>query len=168
MIVIQADEHVPQDVVTGLNARGIEAYSAYHEDLSGASDREVFEYAQRRNRTILTNDPDFFPLLEEGQHYGILYLTTQRAPAGRIIRDIARLIDTSRPEVFENNVFYLVAGLLKVCASFYPRAKRLCGPGRVVERHPNRGRQRVTRALRLNCGGAPVVTNPTDQLPPRT
>ena len=165
MIVIQADEHVPQDVVTGLNARGIEAYSAYHEDLSGASDREVFEYAQRRN---LTNDPDFFPLLEEGQHYGILYLTTQRAPAGRIIRDIARLIDTSRPEVFENNVFYLVAGLLKVCASFYPRAKRLCGPGRVVERHPNRGRQRVTRALRLNCGGAPVVTNPTDQLPPRT
>ena len=43
MIVIQADEHVPQDVVTGLNARGIEAYSAYHEDLSGASDREVFE-----------------------------------------------------------------------------------------------------------------------------
>ena len=110
MIVIQADEHVPQDVVTGLNARGIEAYSAYHEDLSGASDREVFE----------------------------------------------------------NNVFYLVAGLLKVCASFYPRAKRLCGPGRVVERHPNRGRQRVARALRLNCGGAPVVTNPTDQLPPRT
>ena len=54
MIVIQADEHVPQDVVTGLNARGIEAYSAYHEDLSGASDREVFEYAQRRNRTVLT------------------------------------------------------------------------------------------------------------------
>ena len=59
MIVIQADEHVPQDVVTGLNARGIKAYSAYHEDLSGASDRKVFEYAQRRNRTILTNDPDF-------------------------------------------------------------------------------------------------------------
>ena len=68
MIVIQADEHVPQDAVTGLNARGIEAYNAYHEDLSGASDREAFEYAQRRNRTVLTNDPGFFPLLEEGQH----------------------------------------------------------------------------------------------------
>jgi predicted nuclease of predicted toxin-antitoxin system len=107
MIAIQADEHIPQEVVTGLNARGIEAYSAHHEGLSGASDRELFEYAQRKNRIILTNDPDFFPLLEEGQHYGILYLTTQRAPAGRIIRDTVRLIDTSRPEAFENNVFYI-------------------------------------------------------------
>lgn len=107
MIAIQADEHVPQEVVTGLNARGIEAYSAYPEGLSGASDREVFEYAQRKSRIILTNDPDFFPFLEEGRHHGILYLTTQRAPAGRIIRDIARLIDTSRPEAFENNVFYI-------------------------------------------------------------
>ena len=35
MIAIQADEHIPQEVVTGLNARGIEAYSAYHEGLSG-------------------------------------------------------------------------------------------------------------------------------------
>jgi len=107
MIAIQADEHIPQEVVTGLNARGIEAYSAYHEGLSGASDREVFEYAQRENRVILTNDPDFFSLLEEGQHHGILYLTTQRAPIGRIIRDIARLVDTSRPEAFENNIFYI-------------------------------------------------------------
>ena len=56
---------------------------------------------------IRTSDTDFFSLLEEGPHRGILYLTTQRAPAGRIIRDIARLIDTSRPEVFENNVFYI-------------------------------------------------------------
>jgi predicted nuclease of predicted toxin-antitoxin system len=104
---IQVDEHIPQEVVTGLNARGIEAYGAYHEGLSGASDREVFEYAQQRNRTILTNDPDFLSLLDEGQHHGIFYLTTQRAPTGRIIRDIARLIDTSRPETFENNVFYI-------------------------------------------------------------
>lgn len=90
-----------------MNARGIEAYSAYHDGLSGASDREVFEYAQRKSRIILTNDPDFFPFLEEGQHCGILYLTTQRAPVGRIIRDIARLIDTSRPEAFGNDVFYI-------------------------------------------------------------
>ena len=61
MIAIQADEHIPQEVVTGLNARGIEAYSAYHEGLSGASDREVFECAQRENRALLTTDPDFFP-----------------------------------------------------------------------------------------------------------
>jgi predicted nuclease of predicted toxin-antitoxin system len=86
MIAIQADEHIPQEVVTGLNARGIEAYGAYHEGLSGASDREVFEYAQQKSRIILTNDPDFFPFLEEGPHHGILYLTTQRAPAGRITK----------------------------------------------------------------------------------
>jgi len=65
------------------------------------------EYAQRKNRTLLTNDPGFFSLLEEGPHHGILYLTTQRAPIGRIIRDIARLVDTSRPEEFENNIFYI-------------------------------------------------------------
>ena len=67
----------------------------------------MFECAQRENRVILTNDPDFFSLLEEGPHRGILYLTTQRAPIGRIIRDIARLVDTSRPEEFENNIFYI-------------------------------------------------------------
>jgi hypothetical protein len=37
----------------------------------------------------------------------VLFLTTQRAPAGRIIRDIARLVDTSPPEGFENSVFYV-------------------------------------------------------------
>jgi hypothetical protein len=42
MIAIQADEHSPQEVVTGLNARGIETHSAYREGLSGASDREVY------------------------------------------------------------------------------------------------------------------------------
>jgi len=107
MIGIQADEHVPQEVITGLNARGIEAHSAYHEGLSGKSDRDVFEYAQAKRRLLLTNDTDFFRLIEDRRHHGILYLTTQQAAIGRIIRDIARLIDTSKPEEFENNVFYI-------------------------------------------------------------
>lgn len=108
MTAIQADEHVPQEVVTGLNARGIEAYSTYHEGLSGKSDLDVFEYAQRKSRILLTNDTDFFSLIEEGrQHHGIFYLTTQRASTGRVIKDIARLIDTSPPEGFKNNVFYI-------------------------------------------------------------
>lgn len=107
MIAIQADEHVPQEVVTGLKARGIEAYSAYHEGLSGKSDREVFQYAQQENRIILTNDTDFFSLIENRQHHGIFYLTTQRSPTGRLIKDIARLVDASQPQDFENNVFYI-------------------------------------------------------------
>ena len=107
MIAIQADEHVPQEVITGLNARGIEAYSAYHEGLSGKSDREVVAYTQRKSRILLTNDTDFFVLIEERQHHGVFYLTTQRASAGRIIRNVARLIDTSEPGDFENNVFYI-------------------------------------------------------------
>jgi predicted nuclease of predicted toxin-antitoxin system len=58
----------------------------------------VFEYAQRKGRLLLTNDTDFFSLIEDRRHHGILYLTTQRAAIGRIIRDVARLIDTSQPE----------------------------------------------------------------------
>lgn len=107
MIAIQADEHIPEEVVTGLNARGIETYSAYHEGLSGKSDRAVFQYAQRTNRIILTNDTDYFSLIEDQQHHGVFYLTTQRASVGRIIRDIARLIDTSQPNDFENSIFYI-------------------------------------------------------------
>jgi len=107
MIAIQADEHVPQEVVTGLNARGIESYSAYHEGLSGAPDQDIFDYAQQEERVLLTNDTDFFSLLEAGTHHGVIYITTQRAPTGRIIRDIAWLIDTSAPDDFESNVFYI-------------------------------------------------------------
>lgn len=107
MSAIQADEHIPQEVITGLNARGIEAYGAYDEGLSGTSDREVFEHTQRTRRILLTNDTDFFSLIEDRQHHGLLFLTTQRAPAGRIIRDIARLVDTSPPDGFENSVFYV-------------------------------------------------------------
>lgn len=107
MIAVQADEHIPQEVITGLNARGIESYSAYHEGLSGKSDRAVFQHAQQQNRILLTNDTDFFSLIEHWSHHGLLYLTTQRAPAGRLITDIARLVDTSKPEEFENNVFYI-------------------------------------------------------------
>ena len=50
MIAIQADEHIPREIITGLSARGIEAYSAYQEGLSGTSDRDVFEYVQRKGR----------------------------------------------------------------------------------------------------------------------
>lgn len=93
-------------MITGLNARGIEAYSAYHEGLSGKPDREVFEYAQQKTRILLTNDTDFFAFIDDRTYHGIFYLATQRASTGRIIRDIARLIDTSDSEVFENRVFH--------------------------------------------------------------
>lgn len=96
-----------EPIHVSVNARGIEAYSAYHEGLSGKSDRDVFAYAQRNRRVLLTNDTDVFVLIEEEEHHGVFYLTTQRAPAGRIIRDVARLIDTSQPGDFENNVFYI-------------------------------------------------------------
>ena len=107
MIAIQADEHIPREIITGLNARGIEAYSAYQEGLSGTSDRDVFEYVQRKGRIFLTNGTGFFSLPEDRKHHGIFYLTTQRASIGHIIRDIARLIDTSQLEEFESRIFYI-------------------------------------------------------------
>ncbi len=107
MIAIQADEHIPQEIITGLNARGIEAYGAYHESLSGKSDLDVFQHAQQTNRILLTNDTDFFSLIEDRHHSGIFYLTTQRASTGRVIRNILRLVDTSEPKDFTNNIFYI-------------------------------------------------------------
>lgn len=69
-------------------------------------DREVFEYAQRTCRIVLTDGADLFSRVEDWQHHGVLLLTTLRAPAGRIIRDGARRVDTSPPVGVEHSVFY--------------------------------------------------------------
>lgn len=72
------DQNVPQAVATWL--RGLrpswDVHHATEVGLAGRSDREVFDWAQARQATIITFDEDFadrrsFPV---GEHYGVVRL----------------------------------------------------------------------------------------------
>lgn len=107
MTTLTADEHIPQAVVSGLRARGIEVLGVVEQGLGGVADRDLLARCQRDRRVLLTNDHDFLGLPDDVDHAGIIYLTTQFASIGDVIRAVVRLLDTTPEEAFAGRVFYV-------------------------------------------------------------
>jgi len=90
------DEHISGRVADRLRERGhdVIAVAAYSK-LRGATDRKVFELAQRQGRAVVTYDRDDFEgLARESDgfnrgHHGLVVVHPVRIPS----RDIARLTD---------------------------------------------------------------------------
>jgi hypothetical protein len=86
------DEHVDPAVARGLARRGIDASTSRGAGLIKASDVEQLAFAHAEGRVIVTNDPDFLRLHQEGaDHSGIAYYVDQRQPVGELIRKLELL-----------------------------------------------------------------------------
>ncbi len=107
MIKIQVDEHISNAVVKGIRAKGIEIYSVEEENLKGFSDVNILEFCKKNKRVLLTNDDDFFRLSQMGNHYGIIFLTTQFVSTGEVIRAVVRLVDTLVERDFADSWFFI-------------------------------------------------------------
>lgn len=103
-ITIQADEHIKKGISEGVKRRGVEIYTVEDEGIKGKSDEALLQFAKQKNRVILTNDSDF---LEIEDHPGILYITTQYASIGEIIKEVVRHVDQYTKEEFEDTIFYI-------------------------------------------------------------
>ena len=73
---IKLDENLPLQIATKLKTRAHDVHTADEEGLSGRSDEEIWEAAQRERRFLITQDLDFSDRrrFAPGTHHGILLI----------------------------------------------------------------------------------------------
>ena len=83
---IKLDENLPHRLATLLEDFGHEIHTLHEEKLSGHSDKEVWEAAQKESRFLITQDLDFSDSRKfaPGSHHGIL-LVRLRSPNRRAL-----------------------------------------------------------------------------------
>ena len=85
---IKLDENLPHRLATLLKNLGHEIHTLHEEKLSGHSDKEVWEAAQKESRFLITQDLDFSDSRKfaPGSHHGILLLRL-RSPNRRALME---------------------------------------------------------------------------------
>lgn len=90
---IKLDENLPASLVATLSSLHHDVHTVAEENLSGRSDRDVWEAAQREARFLITQDLDFSDLrrFAPGTHAGILLVrlrSPDRQSLSRRVREI--------------------------------------------------------------------------------
>jgi len=107
LMELLADEHVKQRLRASLETQGIPVHDVEDNDLKGATDAELFEYARGHDLVILTNDDDFEELAADHEHPGVIFITSQYAGSQAVAREIVRLTDQLGPADVHNGTFYV-------------------------------------------------------------
>lgn len=76
MLKVLVDEDLPRSTAALLQSLGINASDVRDVGLKGASDAQVFEYAQKEERIIITRDVEFGNILKypPRSHYGVIVI----------------------------------------------------------------------------------------------
>lgn len=74
MLQVLVDEDLPRSTAALLQSLSIDAQDVRDVGLKGASDAQVFEYAQKEERIIITRDIEFGNILKypPPRHYGVI------------------------------------------------------------------------------------------------
>jgi predicted nuclease of predicted toxin-antitoxin system len=96
---IKLDENLPVRLALLLNNLGHDVHTTHEERLTGHSDKDIWEAAQKELRFLITQDMDFSDSRQftPGSHYGIL-LVRLRSP------NRANLIDRVQEVFRQENV----------------------------------------------------------------
>ena len=110
---IKLDENLPQ-LATLLEDFGHEIHTLHEEKLSGHSDKEVWEAAQKESRFLITQDLDFSDSRKfaPGSHHGIL-LVRLRSPNRRALLERIKEI-FEKENVSDWNACFVVATERKI------------------------------------------------------
>ncbi|MGH9159884.1 MAG: DUF5615 family PIN-like protein [Vicinamibacteraceae bacterium] len=101
------DEHIPNVVVRGLRARGIDASTAGEVEQLGASDTALLAFAKADGRVLITADADHLRLHAAGvPHAGILFAPPDAA-IGLLIGGAMLIAEVLTAEEMENHVEFL-------------------------------------------------------------
>ena len=100
------DEDVPRSTARVLSNAGFDAVDVRDVGLRGRSDAEVFEYAQRENRLLITSDMGFSNILNfpPSKNHGILVV---RVPDSESIDTFNHEVLRAVQEVGENSFHHL-------------------------------------------------------------
>lgn len=76
MLKVLVDEDLPRSTAALLQSLGINAIDVRDVGLKAASDTQVFEYAQKEERIIITRDVEFGNILKypPRSHYGVIVI----------------------------------------------------------------------------------------------
>ena len=113
-IRIQLDEDCQAHALArALRQHGIDAKTTNELELGGVDDDRQLEAAHQAGRVLVTNNIcDFVPLHgrwlgESRAHSGIILFPQQGLSVGEIVRRLARLIHTLRPEDMQDRLEWL-------------------------------------------------------------
>jgi uncharacterized protein with PIN domain len=102
------DEHVAHAVAAGLRLRGIDVTTTTETNLLSAPDEEHIAFANREERVIVTNDPDFLRIAATGStHCGIAFYPQGKRSFGEVIRHLALMHDAMKEDEMRGRVEYL-------------------------------------------------------------
>lgn len=92
---IKLDENLPARLAVILSSLHHDVHTVAEENLSGASDREVWEAAQRDVRFLITQDLDFSDLRRflPGTHCGILLVRLRSPDRQSLIRRVVEVFE---------------------------------------------------------------------------
>ncbi len=102
------DEHIDFAVAQGLRRRGIDVTTTADAGLLGADDADHIAFAVANGRVIVSNDPDFLRLHDQGvEHTGIAYCHQQSRSIGEMIRALELIWEILEPEEMRNRVEFI-------------------------------------------------------------
>jgi hypothetical protein len=114
MLMFLADENFNNDIVRGVRRRNgaIDIVRAQDEELSGADDPIVLEWAAQNGRLVLTHDVSTmtryaYDRVRAGQPMPGIVEASRDVPIGKAIEDILFLAECSREDEWEGQIIYL-------------------------------------------------------------
>ena len=92
---IKLEENLPASLATVLGTLHHDVHTVAQEKLTGRSDRELWDVAQRDERFLITQDLDFSDLrrFSPGTHYGILLVRLRTPDRLNLIRRVRQLFE---------------------------------------------------------------------------
>ena len=108
------DENLPVQLKFLLSQLSHDVHTTRDESLTGHSDQEIWESAQRESRFLITQDMDFSDLRQyaPGSHFGILLLLLHAPDRSNLTRRVGELFRVEN--VSEWSGCFVVATELKV------------------------------------------------------
>jgi predicted nuclease of predicted toxin-antitoxin system len=112
MLTLYFDHNMPRQIASGLRLRGIDVLTAYEDQRHHVPDDLLLSRVAELGRTIVTKDSDFLVMASrfhstEQTFPGIIYLTDERIPVGRYIRELELVAKTYSTDEIANSILYL-------------------------------------------------------------
>ena len=100
---IKLDENMPATLTAILTAYGHDTDTVHEEGLTGSSDHDVWQEAQRAGRFLITQDLDFSDLrqFQPGSHYGILLVRLPNPSRQSLIEHVGSAFKTEAIETWQ-------------------------------------------------------------------
>lgn len=109
---IYTDENVDVRVAEGLRKRGVHAFSALEKKMTGAADRDQFQYAADSQAVFFTHNHHFLEIAtaftaEGKNHWGVVFVEMNKLGVGECIKRLALYAELMTAEEMKNIIDFL-------------------------------------------------------------